>query len=301
MPVKKKFEDKAAPKPAPDSPKPWRQRRSAAERKADGSYKAEAHATKAGIGALAATPAAADFDPMVRTYWTLAMALAWAIWRDPEKVRSCWNDFRRECWVWRRYEHRIPPDGRIQSGWLLEREKPLSFHDVWMREAAMSDTQEKKATEARDSLWTKLETGELEADGVPHREKVRVKIKPFEWVDLSKVDYVDGKEEAVFFHDGDLRFEAVRVARKDVVTHWPAPPPTAKAANDCTAFLIEKFAASPNERKQTNSDLWNESKEKFPRLSKRSFDAARKAAINATGAHGWTRTGPPKNSIRCAK
>jgi Relaxase/Mobilisation nuclease domain len=38
-PVRKKFEDKAAPKPEPDSPKPWRQRRSAAERKADGSYK----------------------------------------------------------------------------------------------------------------------------------------------------------------------------------------------------------------------------------------------------------------------
>ena len=38
-PVKKKFDDKAAPKPETDSPKPWRQRRSAAERKADGSYK----------------------------------------------------------------------------------------------------------------------------------------------------------------------------------------------------------------------------------------------------------------------
>jgi hypothetical protein len=38
-PVKRKFEDKAAPKQAPDPAKPWRQRRSAAERKADGSYK----------------------------------------------------------------------------------------------------------------------------------------------------------------------------------------------------------------------------------------------------------------------
>jgi hypothetical protein len=38
-PVKRKFEDNAAPKPETDSPKPWRQRRSAAERKADGSYK----------------------------------------------------------------------------------------------------------------------------------------------------------------------------------------------------------------------------------------------------------------------
>ena len=46
-PVKKKFEDKAAPKPEPDSPKPWRQRRSAAERKADGSYKPRAEAAEA--------------------------------------------------------------------------------------------------------------------------------------------------------------------------------------------------------------------------------------------------------------
>lgn len=38
-PVKRKFEDNAAPKPAPDPEKPWRQRRTAAERKADGSYK----------------------------------------------------------------------------------------------------------------------------------------------------------------------------------------------------------------------------------------------------------------------
>jgi len=38
-PVRKKFDDKAAPKAETDSPKPWRQRRSAAERKTDGSYK----------------------------------------------------------------------------------------------------------------------------------------------------------------------------------------------------------------------------------------------------------------------
>ena len=38
-PVRKKFDDKAAPKPETNSSKPWRQRRSAAERKADGSYK----------------------------------------------------------------------------------------------------------------------------------------------------------------------------------------------------------------------------------------------------------------------
>ena len=37
--VRQKFESNAAPNPAPDPAKPWRQRRSAAERKADGSYK----------------------------------------------------------------------------------------------------------------------------------------------------------------------------------------------------------------------------------------------------------------------
>jgi hypothetical protein len=37
--VVRKSEEKTSPKAAPDPAKPWRQRRSAAERKADGSYK----------------------------------------------------------------------------------------------------------------------------------------------------------------------------------------------------------------------------------------------------------------------
>jgi hypothetical protein len=90
---------------------------------------------------------------MKKPHWTLAMALAWLISRDPDKVRACWNDYRRERWVWRHRENRVPPDSRVEAGWHLEKTKPVSLHDVWIRESTMDD---KSASKALEMLWNAL-------------------------------------------------------------------------------------------------------------------------------------------------
>jgi hypothetical protein len=243
---------------------------------------AEAEARKAGIGPLEQDPPLPLFDPMQQTYWTLAMALAWVIERDPAKVRSYWNEYRRECWVWRPHEN--------QKGWTLGREMPVSVQDVFKREAASGYP---TASEALDTLWKALQAGKLVATGIPHRQK-RQQISAFEWIDMSRVDYADHREEAVFSHTGELRFEAFRVAQADVETNWPAPPSSAKAATDCKAYLIKKMQASPNVRLQSDKDLFAEAKAKYPRLSERGYERAKSAAVEETGAYAWAKPGRPK-------
>jgi hypothetical protein len=255
---------------------------------------AEAEAGKAGIGPLAEEPPLPQFDPMEEPHWTLAMALAWVIWTDPDRVRSYWNDYRRKCWVWRYRENRVPPDGQIQKGWHLEQEKPVSLHDVWTCESSRSPSDDKATSEALDALLKAFQAGKLVATGIPYRQEHRQQIQPHEWIDLSSIDYADGREEAVFSHTGVLRFEAVRVARADVQAIWPSPPSSAKAARDCKAFLIEKMRASPNKRLQSDADLFAEATAKFPRLSERGYRAARSEAIKETKANAWKKAGRPK-------
>jgi hypothetical protein len=62
---------------------------------------AEEEAAQAGVGPLAKQASPAEFEPMTQSYWTLAMALAWIIWRTPEKAREYWDDWRSASLAWR--------------------------------------------------------------------------------------------------------------------------------------------------------------------------------------------------------
>jgi hypothetical protein len=254
---------------------------------------AEAEARKAGVGPLAKQAPVADFDPMAEVFWTLAMALAWGIWRDPAKVREYWNDYRRQGWDW------MPPDSGLYKGWSLHRPRYVSLHDVWRDDAARSDVAKPRATQMQDELWKALSSGQITATGIPVDGEARVSIPAYEWIDLSPLDWVSGHEEGVFSHSGDaVRYEAVRIARKDIMALWPAPPPKAKAGSDCRAFLVEKFSASPSIRRQTNEQLWEEVRVKFPSLYKRQFFRAKESAIEETKAYAWGAAGAPGKSNR---
>jgi hypothetical protein len=252
---------------------------------------AEAEAQKAGVGPLAKEAPVADFDPMGEVFWTLAMALAWGIWRDPAKVREYWNDFRRRIWVW------MPQDSKVDKCWSLERPKYVSLHDVW-RDAARSGKEKPFATEVQDELWKALSSGKIPATGIPGGEP-RISIPTYEWIDLSPLDWVSGHEEGVFSHSGGaVRYEAVRIIQKDLLALWPAPPPKAKAGNDCRGFLVEKFSASPSIRLQSKAQLWEEVRTKFRGLSKRQFERAREQAIEETKAYAWRGAGAARKSNR---
>ena len=253
---------------------------------------AEAEARKAGVGPLATEGPVADFDPRAEIFWTLAMALAWGIWRDRTKVREYWNDYRRQCWVW------MPPDSQLQKGWSLHRPRYVSLHDVW-HDASGSGEAKPRATQMQDELWKALSSGQITATGIPAGQEARLSVPAYEWIDLSPLDWIPGHEEGIFSHSGDaVRYESVRVARKDIIALWPAPSPKAKAESDCRAFLVEKFSASPTFRQQSRRELWEEASKNFPGLSARQFNRAREQAIYKTKAHAWSGPGAPRKSNR---
>jgi hypothetical protein len=251
---------------------------------------AEAEARKARVRPFAEEAPVVNFDPRREVFWTLAMALAWGIWRDPAKVREYWNDYRRQGWVWR------PQDSPACKGWSLERPKYASLYDVW-HDAARSGEAKCLATEVQDELWKALSSGKIRATGIPGGE-ARISIPAYEWIDLSPLYWVSGHEDGVFAHSGAVRYEVVRITQKDIVALWPAPSPKAKAGSDCRTFLVEKFAASPSIRLQSKVNLWKEARTKFPGLSERQFNRAREQAIEETKAYPWSGPGAPRKSNR---
>jgi hypothetical protein len=177
------------------------------------------------------------------------------------------------------------------------------MHEVWRDDAARAPKDAKpRATMAQDELWKMLATGKLTASGICQDQKSRIKIPAYEWIDLSPINYFDGHEDAVGSHTGGPpRFESVRIPRSEIEAIWPPPPPKAKNEGDCKAFLIAKFRASPSRRLQSNDELREEAKAKFPNLSDNQFARAKANAIAEAQAFAWGKAGAPKKSNRRAK
>lgn len=62
---------------------------------------AENFAKKVGLF-LETTPRVEDFDPMQEMMWSLSMAVTWIVWRNPQRVREAWGEFRSKCVRWRK-------------------------------------------------------------------------------------------------------------------------------------------------------------------------------------------------------
>jgi hypothetical protein len=65
---------------------------------------------------------------------------------------------------------------------------------------------------------------------------------------------------------------------------------------ECAEWLIAIINDSPEVRRLTASELWQEAKRKWPTLSKRGYDTARKVAVAATENDVWSRGGAPRKS-----
>jgi hypothetical protein len=75
---------------------------------------------------------------------------------------------------------------------------------------------------------------------------------------------------------------------------WPKSP-SAKAANECWAWL-EQLAKDHSDRQpKPKPELWTEAKQRWPRLSKRDFNRGWAKALRA--APGWA-TGPVRRRGR---
>jgi hypothetical protein len=160
---------------------------------------AEAEAARRGWAPLAPEPDIAKFDPMAEQQWTFPMAMAWIAMRSVEAVRQVWNEYRKECPVWRRQSWRDGPGGEVHKGWLLYYREPAT--SLGLEVLAIVSGLEEQGTpplmtvaEARNALWSVLRDGLLTASGVARSSGIRTRIEASEW-QILEPHYSDHRDE----------------------------------------------------------------------------------------------------------
>ena len=204
---------------------------------------AEAEAARLGFLPFARTPDPAKLNPMTESWWTLAMAAAWIIWRTPTAVRRVWHEYRREKIEWRGpfcyhakaygYRQQIPvdengrpidrslPEKEIVKEYHLDLLRDLTLFDVFAREAyrLVEDGQVVvEGTSAQKELWRALQSGKLVAVGIRPGTSERCPISDLEWVDLDYFEHSNWPSDAIGTNlEKQERYRAVRVRSDDVI------------------------------------------------------------------------------------
>ena len=141
-----------------------------------------------GLQPLAMTPDPDQYDPMAEVWWTLAMSLAWIIFRTPHAVRQAWWAYRGEFRIWsdpREIEFMRDGHREICMGYELLRSYDLSVGEI-SGQYFYHRVNEKAVMAGEDalsSLWRNLESGQVVAEGV-RDGKARSPIRDAEWIDL---------------------------------------------------------------------------------------------------------------------
>jgi hypothetical protein len=169
------------------------------------SHAAEAEAKRLGLEPLARKPKESDFDPMSEPRWSLAMAMAWIVWRRPRLVLAFWDKYRLECWDWhshhvetyaRRVYHLV--QRRPATLGMLESDSEVRAEETFVKNQMSRET-------AKAALWRALQEGTLQATGINFDTGRRVLIPDLEWHDLE-----------YFEEDGRDVFRAHNIAARSV-------------------------------------------------------------------------------------
>src|SRR5215208_29522 len=150
---------------------------------------AEAEARLLGLEPLAKCPDPSEFNPMAEAWWSLPMAVAWIVWRSPNRVRQYWDAYRRECWDWHFHHWRVGVDGPVYDGYFLEERSPATLVRLRLSESFDdADDSEPKPMmslgEAQHACWQALQEGLLQATGLSRQTGERTPIPAHEWRDL---------------------------------------------------------------------------------------------------------------------
>lgn len=202
---------------------------------------AERAAEQFGFGPLAGCPNPKNFDPMQEAGWTLPMAVAWIMWRNPEGVLSYFDPYRTECLDWHFRKWRIGFDGPIFEGHFLEPRSSATLSRLSL-EDHFSDAEDRderpilRFAKARQMLWRALQENILHATGVPNDSAQRVEIPDHEWHDLQSVEEA-GRDVLRTGLLSSMGYSNIVFSRVSVVSVWPArqlsnataqlPPPIA--------------------------------------------------------------------------
>ena len=201
----------------------------------------EAEAMRAGIGPLAREPDKSRFDPMPEVWWSLAMTLAWIVWRRAEPVRFAWDDYRQEFWRWAgQFSLKESADSGSPDEALLPADyttridlvplSPVSALQVarWADRASPKSRPVIDGRRALKDLLDRLQEGKLVAAGIPPEGKGRVEILDAVWIDLTFKTHQSWPADAVgALKDDAPRYRSVRVRRAAVMALWPTFDPEA--------------------------------------------------------------------------
>ena len=175
-----------------------------------------------------ARPDDLTYDPMAISEWTLAMALAWIIWRDAGRVREFSDEFRLNWPIWEKVVG-IDANNHECISCRLSRHQPASVGDVWVEASSATCDTKRHA----DELWEKLKEGMLQASGLPyvgrrHAQPLRqqpgrqrVAIPREGWIDFTYANVHLPADCIARAAADEPEYEWVRVWRDQVVEIWP--------------------------------------------------------------------------------
>ena len=180
---------------------------------------------------LTQKPDPGKFDPMAEIWWTLAMALAWVMWRNPDDVREAWNEYRLDVTYWSPCKYQVPAkpgatgllaEWKIIEGHELKDWGESCYSAVYLLEAyriAKGRQSVVRAEAAQKEIWRQLQKGELVVEARRDQGE-RAPIRKAEWIDL----YINfaWPDNAVGMRDEGLpRYFDCRVEVARMVALWP--------------------------------------------------------------------------------
>lgn len=192
---------------------------------------AEDEARRLGLRPLRDVPDPARFDPMTKPVWTLAMAISWISWRNVDAVRDAWDEYRGQCWEWRKHQTKLPSGGGrgpgVYQGWALSPRYPATLNYLSTSEAC--DRVEGNAPvlsvrDARAALWEALAGNQIVATAVECTSGRPLQIPSEEWTYLVPL-VSNGLADQLCFETrpGIAQYRDVTFGSADLRRLWSAP------------------------------------------------------------------------------
>jgi hypothetical protein len=166
------------------------------------------------------------FDPLGERHWTLFMAAAWIVTRNPNDVRAVWNHYRTKRTKW--VESPLAgEDGAILEGkksWTIEPLSPLTGGEA---DKLVSGLARLDAICQPDAAWSELQhalrAGDIVARGTPPETGIQQNISPDDWSGIYWLEDDRSQPDHCVFDNSDrLRYRDVSVESKAIIQNWPS-------------------------------------------------------------------------------
>ena len=177
-------------------------------------HQAEQEAAERGLGPIEQRPDERDYDPHLKVYWTIPMAVAWISTGEIDEVRRQWPEYRDKKISWRIVDW-IGPEG-TRYKWSLEPDAPARLLDYI---TICSEAETTKRLESKLLLWNAMQECKLTAVGTDIKGS-RIEILGYLWESL---DCMTTEKPPDRYRSGNSsdQFDHVEVLSSAVKSLWP--------------------------------------------------------------------------------